>query len=75
MVESLNVNNVKQTYATNLSEDHNLNKKAFKLYQMFWSGLTKYLRSTLRQGKPLELPNFAIFSPVVKGQKLTMKAL
>ena len=57
-----------------------INKKALKLYHMAWSGITKYLRQVcLVQGRPLELPSFAIFVPteVLRNEpvKLTTKTL
>ena len=41
-------------------------RKTLKLYQMIWSGLTKIMLSHVcEQGKAVEIPDFAIFGPVV----------
>ena len=40
-------------------------KRAHKMFYKVWSGLTKHLRSVLfQQGRPIELPGFAIFAPI-----------
>lgn len=40
-------------------------KKTLKLYQMLWSGLTKYLQQMVYvRGKAVEIPSFGIFYPV-----------
>jgi len=64
MLESLNMQNIKFDNEEDLSPNLILKKKGIRLYQMFWSGLTKYMRQVINiQSKAIELPNFAIITP------------
>ena len=42
-------------------------RKAVRLYQMVWSGLTKYINSIIHtHSKAVEIPGFAIIGPLVQ---------
>jgi hypothetical protein len=55
------------------SEITAVQKRAHKMFYKVWSGLTKHLRSVLfQQRRPIEVPNFAIFAPIV-AQKVNLE--
>lgn len=65
-----------------LAEDLKLKKKAMKLFHLAWSGITKAIKATCQMtNKCVELPGFAIFSPVISdtnpygGNKLSKNTL
>ena len=46
-------------------------RKANRLFYMFWSGLTKCLRNIVQmQGKAVEIPEFGVFGPIQKAHNL-----
>lgn len=46
-------------------------RKANRLFYMFWSGLTKCLRNIVQmQGKAVEIPEFGVFGPIKKPDNL-----
>ncbi len=48
-----------------MAQDDTAQKKTLRLYQMLWSGLTKYLLQMVQvRGKAVEIPSFGVFYPV-----------
>jgi len=71
IAEELNLNSIQDghggTETVGSEEISSLEKRAHKMFYKVWNGTVKHIKSVLsQQRKPIEVPGFAIFAPVIK---------